>query len=109
LSAAMHRNALPDRVMIVSHGATGEGNSNLPRDAVLAIGDTPGIKKGPDGKPLYSPQMQIAYITTKKSNGFDVFVCLRGVNQNLLSLRPEFKLVEGRMFTPGLRELIAGK
>ena len=35
-------------------------------------------------------------------------VQLRGVSEQAWAMRPEVKLVEGRQFTPGLRELIVG-
>jgi putative ABC transport system permease protein len=39
----------------------------------------------------------------------DVNVSLRGVEPMGLTIRPEVKLVEGRWFTPGLREVVVGQ
>jgi putative ABC transport system permease protein len=43
------------------------------------------------------------------STGTDANVELRGVSPNVLSIRKNIKIVEGRMFQPGLTELIVGK
>src|SRR5688500_15329493 len=42
----------PDRVIVLSAGAPGEGGSNLSRDHARAIMETPGILKDGDGIPL---------------------------------------------------------
>jgi putative ABC transport system permease protein len=47
-------------------------------------------------------------VVIRESNRERGFV-VRGINVGVMELRPEYKIVEGRMFTPGLRELIVGK
>ena len=44
-----------------------------------------------------------------KSDNTDANVQFRGVNPSAWALRPQMKIVEGRKFTPGLRELVAGR
>jgi putative ABC transport system permease protein len=102
------RGASPDRMVIFSQGAIDGGPSNIPRDSLPIIADTPGIMKGPDGKPVVAGEVGANYLTRKKENGVDVYVILRGTNSNILTMRPDIKLIAGRMFTPGLREVIAG-
>src|SRR5690242_11139007 len=46
----------PDRAMVLSAGAQGETQSNISRDAALKIGDLPGVKRGPDGKPIMTTE-----------------------------------------------------
>ena len=45
----------------------------------------------------------------KKSDGLDAYVSVRGVGLADAKLRPEIKLISGRMFRPGRYELITGK
>ena len=45
----------------------------------------------------------------KKSDGLDGNVEIRGVGEHAWELRPNVKMIEGRKFQPGLRELITGK
>src|SRR5262249_56794375 len=40
-----------DRVVVVSHGASGI-QSSIPRDEAETVRDLPGIKRGSDGKPV---------------------------------------------------------
>lgn len=105
------RSTAPDRMTIGGQGSVGGSGGQMPvqRDALPIIADMPGIKKGPDGKPLIYGNVSGNYLTRKKENGVDVFVGLNGVSPNILSVRPEIKITEGRMFTPGLHEVIAGK
>jgi putative ABC transport system permease protein len=45
----------------------------------------------------------------KIDTGLDSNVTLRGVGLQVLKVRPELRILEGRMFRPALRELIAGE
>jgi len=52
----------------------------------------------------------LAYASVvKKSNGLDGFVTVRGIGPEGMALRPEMKLISGRMFRPGRYEVIVGK
>jgi putative ABC transport system permease protein len=99
----------PDRMAVVSEGAIDGGPSNISREALAIIEATPGIKKDPDGRPMISGTVSTIYLTNKKSNGVEIYIGVTGVAPNILYRRPEVKIVEGRLFTPGLREFIAGK
>jgi putative ABC transport system permease protein len=97
-----------DRAIIVNKQAIDEVGSNLSRDAVLTILDAPGIARGPDGKPLASAEMLATVNLPRRDNGMLGSLTLRGVSPQVLVLRPEMHLREGRQFRPGLREVIAG-
>jgi putative ABC transport system permease protein len=43
------------------------------------------------------------------STGTDANVQIRGVSKNVLQIRNKVKIVEGRMFQPGLNEVVVGK
>ena len=98
-----------DRAIVLSHGSQFESASALSRDNVLTIADAPGIKTAGDGKPILSAEYLTAVLVTKKSDGLDVYVSLRGVGLEGFALRPEIKLVSGRMFQSARHELIVGK
>jgi putative ABC transport system permease protein len=46
---------------------------------------------------------------SRKSDAADAFITLRGVGPEAFAVRKEVKLVEGRMFRPGLHELLVGR
>jgi len=98
-----------DRAIVLSHGSQYEFASAISRDNVLTMADAPGIKIAGDGKPIVSAEYLVAVLVTKKSDGLDAYVTLRGVGPEGTALRPEIKLVRGRMFLPARHELIVGK
>jgi putative ABC transport system permease protein len=98
-----------DRAIVLSQGAQFEFASGLPRGVIVKLSDAPGIKKMADGKPIVSADALAFVVVTKKSDGLDAYVDLRGITPEGLALRPEVKLISGRMFKPGAHELVAGK
>jgi putative ABC transport system permease protein len=98
----------PDRVIILRAGSDAELNSNLTRSDIDKIGNAPGLAKDADGKSVLSSELITVVNLPKISTGLDSNVTLRGVGLQLLKVRPELKIVEGRMFRPAVRELIAG-
>jgi putative ABC transport system permease protein len=101
-------NSEPDRAIVISADAELEAFSNLPRETAAAVADAPGILHGEDGKPILSDEAFLTVPASRKPDGVSSFVPVRGVGAKLVSLRPEIKLVAGRMFRPGTKELMAG-
>jgi putative ABC transport system permease protein len=97
-----------DRAIILRGGSDAEINSGLTREDVDVISSAPGIAKGADGKPLISNEIVTVANVPKLDTGTDANVTLRGVGLKLVEVRPELKIVAGRMFRPAVRELIAG-
>jgi putative ABC transport system permease protein len=57
---------------------------------------------------LLSPELITVVNTPRIDTGLDSNVTLRGVGLQVQKVRPELKIVDGRMFRPAVRELIAG-
>ena len=98
-----------DNAIILRGGSGAELNSGFGGDSANLIKLGAGIRKGADGKPLASGELIVITELMKKGekvNGANV--TLRGVEPASFELRPQLKIVEGRRFTPGLRELIVG-
>src|SRR5215467_10537082 len=98
----------PDNALIVRGGATSEMTSGVALDAVRIIQDAPGIARGPNG-PLVTPEAVLMSPIPLISTGTDANVELRGVSPNVLEIRKQVRIVQGRMFSPGLTEVIVGK
>jgi putative ABC transport system permease protein len=98
----------PDRVIILRGGSDAELSSNLTRTDVDIISNAPGLAKDAEGKVLVSPELVTVVNIPKIDTGTDANVTMRGVGLRLNGVRPELKIVEGRMFRPAVRELIAG-
>jgi putative ABC transport system permease protein len=76
---------------------------------VAVIESTPGIAKGADGKPMASPELSVMLDLPKRSSHTPANVPMRGVRPAALAVRPEVKIVEGRMFGWGTNEVIVGR
>ena len=112
MSAGFQRTVLgdarADRVIILTQGADSESSSALSRENVAAIVAAPGIKQDAAGKPIVSAEVLLVAPVSRKSSGADAYITLRGVGEQHFRLRPELQLVSGRMFEPGLHELLVG-
>lgn len=97
-----------DRVVVLSKNAN-EVSGNLSRENALLVGDAPGVRKTADGKAIVSAEILAFAPINKKDDGLNAFMTVRGVGPQGTSLRPEIKLISGRMFTPGKYEVIVGK
>jgi putative ABC transport system permease protein len=98
-----------DRAIVLRNGSVSESGSALTRDAAQIIMDAPGIKHDQDGKPMASAEPLRLLKLFKCDDGSEVTVPLRGLGAQAMSVRPEMKLVAGRMFRPSVNELIVGK
>jgi len=98
-----------DRAIVLSHGSQFEFASAISRDNAFAIADAPGVRLAADGKPIVSVEFLTGVLVSKKSDGLDAYVTLRGVGPEGFTLRPEIRLVSGRMYQSARHELIVGK
>lgn len=97
-----------DRVILLRGGATDELGSVIYKSQGDAVRDAAGIKKGPDGQPLALLEI---YMLTEvvKRGGEGSNVVVRGTSPNVMRVRDEVKLVAGRLYQPGTREVIVGR
>lgn len=97
-----------DSAIVLRGSSDSEVSSVLGRDAVLAIAQAPGIARDAAGKPIVSPELAVAANLQLKNSADTGSVQLRGVGEQAWAARPGLKLIAGRRFTPGLRELVVG-
>jgi putative ABC transport system permease protein len=99
-----------DAAIILRGGSDAELNSAFDRDSTDLIKEEPGIATGADGKPLASAElMVIAELVRRDDVRNGANITLRGVEPAAFVLRPQLRIISGRTFTPGLRELIVGR
>ena len=97
-----------DNALVLRSGATSEMTGGIYLDAVKIIQDAPGIARGSEG-PLVTSEVVLVAPIPLRSTGTDANVQVRGVSSNVLTIRHNIKMVQGRMFAPGLAELIVGR
>jgi putative ABC transport system permease protein len=105
---AMAKAGDPQRVIVMRTGSDTEMTSGFSGEDARLIMDTPGIQKGPGG-PLASAELFVIVNHPLARSGTDANVPLRGVSPNVLQVRPEVKIVEGRMFETGRNEIVVGR
>lgn len=97
----------PDNVLIARKAANGEISSIILRNDLGTILTLPHIARTPDGKPLLSGETVVVINLNKKTGGLSN-VTVRGVAETAFALRSQLRIVEGRNFRPGAREVIVG-
>jgi putative ABC transport system permease protein len=97
-----------DRAIALTRGASTEYESSLSRENVANLTNAPGIRRDTRDEPLVSAEVVLIAPVARKRDTSDVNVTLRGVGPRYFSLRPELKLVSGRMFHAGNQELLVG-
>lgn len=96
--------------IVLRGGSQAELNSVLDRDSANVVMQAPGVKKGASGRPIASGELVVvADLPRKGDPNSDSNVPIRGVSDDVWALRDNVKIIAGRKFTPGLRELIVGK
>jgi putative ABC transport system permease protein len=100
-------NVRPDRASVLSVDAVGPGQSAIPKDVAVLIADLPEIRRNSSGQPIAVPQTLVYVEARRKDSGNSVGFPMTGAGAGLTDYAPELHLTAGRMFQPGLRELIA--
>lgn len=108
-SATLKQTGSIDTAIVLRAGSLTETNSNLDHDAAQIIAEAPQVLKGGAGQPMASPEVVVVGSLPKSSNGLDANVEIRGVGAQAWEVHPNVKIIAGRRFRPGMRELIAGK
>jgi putative ABC transport system permease protein len=99
--------ASPSRAIIQTPKEWIGGNIST-QDAAL-IENEPGIRRDAQGKPMASGSVLTVITTHKKSDDSSISAPIGGVQPEWFRIMPELKLTAGRMFRPGLHELIVGR
>jgi putative ABC transport system permease protein len=110
-SETLRKTGSADTVIVMRGASASEVMSVLDHESVTLIPHATGIAKDASGKPIASPELVVAANLPMKGGTADDegSVQLRGVGDEAWTVRPNLKIIDGRKFTPGMRELIAGK
>jgi putative ABC transport system permease protein len=98
----------PDNVVVMRKAAGTEINSTITRDQASAIDTLPGVANDSLGRKVVSREVVVLNNLPKRESGDMANVMLRGMSEFGISMRPQVKLTEGRMFRPGTSEIVAG-
>jgi len=100
----------PLNVLVLRKGSTSELSAGgVTRDAMQVFKDLPGIEKNAKGEPLVSGEDILVIVLPRKDGTGEVNVTTRFLTPTGIEMRPKIKMVEGRWFTPGQREVTVSK
>jgi len=98
-----------NNAIVTQRGSMSELSSWMDVGAANIVSVDPRVARGNDGKPLASCEVVVITARPEKATGLPTNITFRGVTPTAFKVRNGIKVVEGRMFTPGLFEVIVGK
>ena len=98
-----------DNALVIRRGAETEVQSGVERAQADVVESQPEVALGLGGERLMSKETVVLISLNKRATEKPSNVVIRGVGPQGLALRPQVRLVEGRMFRPGTSEIIAGR
>lgn len=108
LRTTMVSTGSPDNLLAIRSGSETEIQSSIDNDQLGVLESLPHIALDAQGQALLARECVVLYSLVKKDTGVPTNVTIRGTTQTGLALRPQVKLVTGRMFRPGASEIIVG-
>lgn len=108
IDATLESSGEPLNLIVVRGGSTAELSSSVSVENLETIKYFEGVAR--DGaEPLVAPEIVTLIYRSRKGQSQGSNVTIRGVGPSSTRLRSGFKMLEGRMFTPGLAEAIVSK
>jgi len=92
---------------VIRKGSENETNSYFPRELFDIVRFLPGVARSEDNQPLAAGELIVVINHVRKDGSESNFV-VRGTSETGFRLRPGIRVVQGRKFRPGLREIIVG-
>ena len=105
---SLSRTGRTDNLIVLSKGATSEGESNLSRNVARLVQAFPGVSLGAGGESLAAAECYAALNLEREGGGTANFT-LRGVSATSFALRDFVTIRDGRRFQPGTNEVVIGK
>ena len=111
LTKTLGRSGRDDYAFVMRKGSDAELSSAIEQSLVNQIKAAPGVKRGADGEPLAAGEVLLVLALERAgaSNGQVTNVPIRGVPDNVLALRDDVKITQGRPLRPGTDEVMIGE
>ena len=101
-------NLRADQAMLVD-AKSGQGTGDFTTAQIPVIGDLPGVAHDANGNPLIRTSVESQLAVTRRDSGDLADTQIIGNSFMSAEMDPHFHLIAGRLFRPGLHELIVGK
>src|SRR5438128_2216820 len=97
-----------DNVTMARKAAISEIMSIIDREAAGIATNMPQVARSVDGRPISSKEVVVIINLPKLGSAGISNVTVRGVEEPAFQLRPQIRMIDGRMFNWGAREIIVG-
>ncbi len=98
-----------DNVLVIRSGAETEIQSGLTRIQAALIESMPQVARGPNAEPMASKESLVLISLFKTGQDKASNIVTRGVSPMGIALRPQVKIIQGRMFREGSSEIVVGR
>ena len=98
-----------DNVIAIRKGSGTEVQSGIDRLQASVLETSPEVATGPDGRRLVAKEVVVLITLPKRGSDKPSNVMIRGVSAASLAMRPQVRIIEGRMPRPGSSEIMAGQ
>jgi len=98
----------PLNLLVIRQGSQTETNSIIERSRTEVISTLEGIAADSQGAPMISAELAV-FINQPRRTAGSSNVVIRGLTDRGREMRPQVRLVQGRWFRPGLRELTVSR
>jgi putative ABC transport system permease protein len=98
-----------DRVIMLRAGSDAEMSSGVDRDQATVLAALPGVARDASGRPQASAELVVMVDLPRRGESHPNNVPFRGVQKAAFTIRDEARLVEGRRFESGVREVVVGR
>lgn len=98
-----------DRAMVMRAGSNDELASVLNIEVWNIVRDLPGIRRDAQDRPIAIAERYILSDVRKRGAESGANVVVRGTTPEVFRVRPEARIVAGRMFERGKREVVVGR
>ena len=100
----------PDNAVVLRKGSSAEVQSAVERIQASILETQPEVAIGADSRPLLAKETVVLISLPKRENQRSISnVVVRGIGESSLALRPQVRLIRGRMPRPGLPEIMTGQ
>jgi putative ABC transport system permease protein len=98
-----------DNVLVIRKGSNSEVQSGVSRAQAAIMETEPEIAIDADGRPLLAKELVVLISLPKRGTNSPSNIVVRGIGPASQALRPQLRVVEGRMPRIGSTEVIAGR
>ena len=109
LKATLVATGQPENILVTRRSSGTEIQSGVDRTQAAIVESQPEIAIGPGGVSMASKEVVVLIAQPKRDTGVPTNVTVRGVGAEGLALRPQVRVIAGRMFRPGSAEIVVGR